>query len=213
MIEKEIGNRIHDRRKELKMTLQDVADRVSVARSTIQRYEAGTIQQMKMPVLYSIAQAISVNPDWLIGKSAIKETSETGDSLQLSFGLMTAGERIKSRRKALGISAEDLASFLHIPPASVYRYENGDTEQFPIDYLVPTAGFLRTTTSYLLGLNDDPDSVIASPFPGSNLTAAEIELLHRYRRAPQNIKDAVDAVLTPYGEQSANPASSEQSVG
>ena len=69
MIEKEIGTRIYTRRKALGLTLQDVADRVHVARSTIQRYEAGSISQMKMPVLYSIAQALSVNPDWLVGKS------------------------------------------------------------------------------------------------------------------------------------------------
>ena len=68
MIEKEIGDRIHARRKELGLTLQDIADRVHVARSTIQRYEAGTISQMKIPVLAAIAQALSVNPEWLIGK-------------------------------------------------------------------------------------------------------------------------------------------------
>ena len=69
MTEKEIGTRIYTRRKALGLTLQDIADRVHVARSTIQRYEAGTINQMKMPVLHSIAQALSVNPDWLVGKS------------------------------------------------------------------------------------------------------------------------------------------------
>lgn len=74
MIEKEIGTRIYTRRKALGLTLQDIADRVHVARSTIQRYEAGTITQMKMPVLYSIAQALSVNPDWLVGKSDVMDS-------------------------------------------------------------------------------------------------------------------------------------------
>lgn len=74
MIDKEIGTRIYTRRKALGLTLQDIADRVHVARSTIQRYEAGTITQMKMPVLYSIAQALSVNPDWLVGKSDVMDT-------------------------------------------------------------------------------------------------------------------------------------------
>ena len=69
----EIGRRIALRRKELDLTLQEVADRVHVARSTVQRYEAGTIAQLKLPVLFSIAQALRVNPDWLIGKSDIKE--------------------------------------------------------------------------------------------------------------------------------------------
>lgn len=69
MTEKEIGARMHDRRMSLGMTLQDVADRVRVARSTIQRYEAGSISQMKMPVVFAIAGALNVNPDWLVGKS------------------------------------------------------------------------------------------------------------------------------------------------
>ena len=71
-----IGARIYEQRKALNMTLQDIADQVRVARSTIQRYEAGTIKQMKMPVLYSIAQALHVNPNWLIGISDTKEFIE-----------------------------------------------------------------------------------------------------------------------------------------
>lgn len=52
-----------------------------------------------------------------------------------------------------------------------------------------------------------------SPVPADDLTALEWELVHRYRRAPQEIRTIVDTALSPYGEQSANPASSEQSVG
>lgn len=75
-----IGNRIKSRRKELHLTLQDVADRVHVARSTIQRYETGAIVQLRTHVLYSIAQALQVNPDWLACKSEMKFLP-TADSL------------------------------------------------------------------------------------------------------------------------------------
>lgn len=71
MTEREIGARMRKRRLELGMTLQDVADRVRVTRSTIQRYEAGSIRQMKLPVVYVIARALDVNPEWLIGKSDV----------------------------------------------------------------------------------------------------------------------------------------------
>lgn len=64
-----IGNRIKNRRKELKLTLSDVASSVGVAISTIQRYEAGTIDKMKLPVIEAIARALQVNPAWLIGKT------------------------------------------------------------------------------------------------------------------------------------------------
>lgn len=64
---KEIGYRIKQRREELGLTLEDIALYVKVARSTIQRYEAGSITRPKLPVLYSISQALQVSPDWLLG--------------------------------------------------------------------------------------------------------------------------------------------------
>lgn len=76
---KEIGHRIKTRRKELKFTLQEIADRVGVASSTIQRYESGSIKQLKLPVIESIAKSINVNPVWLIKKEAKQET-EISDS-------------------------------------------------------------------------------------------------------------------------------------
>lgn len=71
----QIGNRIKNRRKELKFTLQEIADMVGVASSTIQRYESGSISQYKLPVLESIAKAINVNPTWLVKENAQMETN------------------------------------------------------------------------------------------------------------------------------------------
>lgn len=70
MNNKEIGNKIKSRRKELNLTLQDVASKVGVASSTIQRYESGSITQFKLPVLESIAKTLNVNPVWLIRSDA-----------------------------------------------------------------------------------------------------------------------------------------------
>lgn len=79
MDNKQIGNRIKNRRKELKFTLQEIADVVGVASSTIQRYENGRISQLKLPVLESIAKAINVNPVWLIKEDAPIETGISDD--------------------------------------------------------------------------------------------------------------------------------------
>lgn len=65
----EIGIRIAERRMQLGLTMDDVAQKIGVAKSTIQRYETGQIQKIKLPVIESIASALSVNPAWLIGKS------------------------------------------------------------------------------------------------------------------------------------------------
>jgi len=65
----EIGIRIANRRSALGLTMDEVAQRIGVAKSTIQRYEKGQIQKIKLPVIESIATALGVNPDWIIGNT------------------------------------------------------------------------------------------------------------------------------------------------
>lgn len=69
MTNEEIGLRISSRRTQLGFTMDDVAKKIGVARSTIQRYEKGTIEKIKLPVIESIASALSVDPDWIIGNT------------------------------------------------------------------------------------------------------------------------------------------------
>lgn len=64
---KQMGKKMHDKRKELKLTLDDVASEVKVAKSTIQRYEAGKIETPKIPVVREIAKALGVSSKWLLG--------------------------------------------------------------------------------------------------------------------------------------------------
>lgn len=42
---------------------------------------------------------------------------------------MTTGERMKQRRKEIGLSAEKVAERLGVSPATIYRYEKGDIEK------------------------------------------------------------------------------------
>lgn len=69
MTNKDIGERIADARKRKSMTQAAVAKATGVNKSTIQRYEAGLIEKIKLPVIESIAKTLGVNPAWLIGKS------------------------------------------------------------------------------------------------------------------------------------------------
>lgn len=69
MTNAEIGNRIKYARDLKDATLEDVAKKVGVTKSTIQRYEAGKISAIKIPVVDAIAIALNVNPAWIVGKS------------------------------------------------------------------------------------------------------------------------------------------------
>lgn len=64
-----IGERISTRRKELGLTLDDIAQEIGVAKSTVQRYEKGSIDKVKLPVIEAIARVLSVDPAWLCGKT------------------------------------------------------------------------------------------------------------------------------------------------
>ena len=68
---------------------------------------------------------------------------------------MTVGERIKKRRKELGISADELGSRLGVHRTTVFRYESGYIEKLPIDILEPIAKALMTTATFLLGFEEE----------------------------------------------------------
>ncbi len=68
---------------------------------------------------------------------------------------MEPNERIRDRRKELGLSAEDLAKKINVSPATMYRYENGDIKKLPIAILNPIAKALYTTPAYIMGWEDD----------------------------------------------------------
>lgn len=75
---------------------------------------------------------------------------------------MNIGQRIKSRRKELGISAEELGSKLGKDRSTIYRYEKGEIENLPLDILEPIADILETTPAYLMGWEEAKAESLAS---------------------------------------------------
>lgn len=75
-------------------------------------------------------------------------------------------ERIKQRRKEIGLSAETVAEKLGVSPATIYRYEKNDIKKFPTDILEPLAKILRTTPAYLLGTENQKKIAFKVPVLG-----------------------------------------------
>jgi len=74
---------------------------------------------------------------------------------------MTIGERIKRRRKQLGMNAETVARLLGVSPATIYRYEKGEIEKLNSEKLKPIAEILRTTPAELMGWDADDSATDA----------------------------------------------------
>ena len=71
-------------------------------------------------------------------------------------------DRIRQRRKALGLTAAQAAKALGVSRATVYRYEAGQIEKLPARALEPLAALLKTTPSYLLTGEGDATADAAS---------------------------------------------------
>ena len=101
---------------------------------------------------------------------------------------MRIGERIKQRRLELGYTADALAKMLNKNRATIYRYENGDIENMPIDVLEPLAKALNTTPAYLMGWQEPHQrstSTLSKQTEDYDLDAEAAEYAEMLRTRPE----------------------------
>lgn len=71
-----IGQRIKHRRKELKMSADELARRLGKDRSTIYRYEKGEIENLPLDILEPIAAALNTSPAYLMGWEKVQKKND-----------------------------------------------------------------------------------------------------------------------------------------
>lgn len=62
-----IGQRIRDRRKDLRLSVDELAAKLGKDRSTVYRYEKGDIENLPLDILQPIAAALETTPGYLMG--------------------------------------------------------------------------------------------------------------------------------------------------
>ena len=108
---------------------------------------------------------------------------------------MKIGERIKARRKELGLTADDVASMLGKNRATIYRYESSEIENLPVNVLEPLSKILQTTPAVLMGWNENhkkPEKVKGIKIPVLGRVAAgipieAIEEVEDYEEIPETM--------------------------
>lgn len=70
-----IGNRIKERRMELKMSADSLAQLIGKDRSTVYRYESGGISKLSADMLEPLAAALKTTPAYLIGLDRAEESA------------------------------------------------------------------------------------------------------------------------------------------
>jgi transcriptional regulator with XRE-family HTH domain len=76
-----IGQRIKERRKELKMSADELGKRLGKDRSTIYRYEKGDIENLPLDILEPIAKALETTPQYLMGWEKVQKNNDTISSI------------------------------------------------------------------------------------------------------------------------------------
>lgn len=99
---------------------------------------------------------------------------------------MTIGDRIKKRRKELGISVDEVAEKLNKNRATIYRYESDEIENMSINILEPLANALDTTPAYLMGWELENKNINQS-----NCNSKEEKLLDTFNKLNELGKDKV----------------------
>ncbi len=64
--------------------------------------------------------------------------------------ILTIGKQIRKRRKELNMSVDELARRIGKDRSTIYKYENGNIDNFPLVLLFPLADALETTPQELL---------------------------------------------------------------
>lgn len=119
-----LGQRIKSARIERNMSIELLANAIGVNKSTVSRYERGEIEQPKIPVIDAIANTLSVNPSWLIGKS--EDKTFTPSSMDLStFEPCSMFPTLKKIRENFGYSTNEVAFKIGISEKDYIAIENG----------------------------------------------------------------------------------------
>ena len=62
-----LASKLEQRRKQLNMTLLEVATKVGVTESTVQRWESGSIKTLRHERIVKLAEVLDVTPAYLMG--------------------------------------------------------------------------------------------------------------------------------------------------
>lgn len=80
-----IGQRIKQRRKELKMSADELGKRLGKDRSTIYRYEKGDIENLPLDILEPIAAALQTTPQYLMGWEKVQKKNDVLSDIVLKM--------------------------------------------------------------------------------------------------------------------------------
>ena len=104
-----LRRRLKERRLFLNMTYQDLADKTGISKSSLQRYETGSIKNIPYDKMFTLSEALEVSPEYFTNLTSIPICSLEKSAVlilpsirKFLFNSITAN--------GYGVSAENLSS-------------------------------------------------------------------------------------------------------
>lgn len=114
-----IGDRIKQRRTELNMTMEELANKLGLSKSTIHKYESGKVQNIKRPMILKLSKVLQISPSYLLDiEEADKEIEKDFDTISdIKCNLsLEEFEIVKKIRKLPENDKEEIKNYID------YRY-------------------------------------------------------------------------------------------
>lgn len=185
IVRRQIGERIHQRRRELGLSAEALARRLGVSKSTVGRYEQKGISPERMGILISLADVLDTSLDWLVGGGPSEgNKSVTAYARELDEHIRRCLTRI--RRSDLEREQEEM--FV-------------GTLGYFIDYFGVMAGHYGKAVRALDDL--ERDAALQAPLSRYRLGSDDLggELYRREMLGPvERLKEMADCILHLYGD-------------
>lgn len=101
---------------------------------------------------------------------------------------MTVGERIKFKRKEIGMTQEQLAIKTRTTKQTIYKYENGIVTNIPLDRLELIANGLGCSSAWLMGWTEKQNG---QSIDSNKLSDADAKILELFHKVPLDKREAV----------------------
>ncbi|MDF3001041.1 MAG: hypothetical protein K0Q48_1160 [Bacillota bacterium] len=134
-----IVERIKSRRIELEYSFQDLADLTGMSKSTLQRYETGGIKNIPLDKLKTLARALNVSPEWIMGWERNAEKKPEGVPEQPFRFSSNSSVFLDEETAKKAMEIRDDAS------ASILLDAKRDLKKEDLDYIVGLIKRLRTS--------------------------------------------------------------------
>ena len=144
----EIASRIRERRLDLRLSYQDLALRTGLSKSTLQRYETGSIRNIPLGKLNALAEGLNVEKEWILGMNEMAGAKAETGATHLGYEASTSSSNWreldfltpKQVAEILQVSRDTAMNVIHsMPHVRIGRIIRVPTEAF-LKYLKGARG-------------------------------------------------------------------------